>query len=61
MADYIAKNPGGHYKECIELVGRLHAIYLATKSNAYWREKADDGYERERYDIKKFDPIKEGD
>jgi hypothetical protein len=57
ISEYMEKNPDGHYKECIELVGRLHAIYIATKANGYWREKANDGYERERYDIKRFIPI----
>jgi hypothetical protein len=54
IAEYMKNNPDGHYKDCIRLVGRLHAIYLATGCDAYWREKAMCGYERERYEIKLF-------
>jgi len=59
VSEYMAKNPNGHYMDVIRLTGALHAIYLATKSNAYWREKANEGYQKERYEIEKFNPVSE--
>jgi len=57
IAEYMINNPDGHYKKCIELVGRLHAIYVATGCDAYWREKSYHGYEIERHDIKRFNKV----
>jgi len=57
IAEYMAKNPEGHYKECIALVGRLHAIFIATKCDEYWREKSQAGYNKELGDIHNFIPV----
>lgn len=54
VSEYMKKYPNGHYAEAIQLAGRLHAIYLATDPNDYWREVADRGFRPERYDLEKF-------
>lgn len=57
IAEYMTQNPDGHYREAIMLVGRLHAIFLATKSNEYWHEVSCRGYSKELGDIENFEPI----
>jgi hypothetical protein len=47
--------PDGHYREGIMLAGRLHAIFLATDPNDYWREVAERGFDREKYDLHNFE------
>jgi hypothetical protein len=61
IAEYIAAHPDGHYREAIMLAGRLHAIFLATKSNEYWHEVAMRGYSKELWQLEQFqpDPVEE--
>lgn len=56
VSEYISANPDGHYKEAIKLAGRLHAIFIASKCDGYWREKANEGYRKELYEIGSFVP-----
>ena len=53
-------NPDGNYKEGTMLAGRLHAIFLATGSNVYWREVAERGFDKEVIEIKKYQKRDEG-
>jgi hypothetical protein len=53
-------NPEGNYREGIILAGKLHAIFLATGPNDYWREVAERGFDKEVFDIKKFQKRDEG-
>lgn len=58
IIQYVSENNGEpNYKKVIELAGRLHAIYIATGCDDYWREKAFRGYWREFNDIKKAERI----
>jgi len=57
VLDFAKKYPDGHYKEGIMLAGRLHAIFIATDPYDYWREVARRGYNKELYDLTKFDKI----
>jgi hypothetical protein len=52
-------NPTGNYREGIMLAGRLHAIFLATDPNDYWREVAERGFTSERWDLRRFEKAKE--
>ena len=51
--DFIAENPG-NYKEVTKLIGRFHALYIATIPNDYWREIANRGYRREYCELKNY-------
>ena len=53
---FAKEHPNGHYMEAIKLAGRLHAIFLAAKSDMYWDEKANMGYSDEQWELPKFQP-----
>jgi len=55
---FLKDNPEGNFREAIILAGKLHAIYLATDPQDYWREVAHRGYTKEFYDLIQYD-IKE--
>jgi len=57
VQDFVKENPDGHYKEAMELAGKLHAIYLATEKTDYWREIADRGFYKEKHDICFFEKL----
>jgi hypothetical protein len=54
VLDFAKKYPEGNYREGIMLAGRLHAIYLATDKNDYWREVADRGFMAEMSELHRF-------
>ena len=51
----------GSYKGAIELAGRMHAIAIACKYDDYWQEKAETGYRRELFDLRKATASHPGD
>ncbi|HSA75562.1 MAG TPA: hypothetical protein VLE21_05170 [Candidatus Nitrosocosmicus sp.] len=57
VLEFAKNNPEGHYREAIMLAGRLHALYLATHPQDYWREVAHRGFTAELYEITKFERI----
>ena len=59
VMDYVTKHPTGHWREAIILAGRLRAISLAARADAYWGEKTDKGYHEEVFDLAKFQPSEE--
>ena len=56
LVNDFVKNDGS-YKGAMELAGRLRAITIAAKCDQYWSEKVNRGYEKERFDITKFDAM----
>lgn len=54
VLEFVKKYPDGHYREGIMLAGRLHAIFLATGPNDYWREVAERGFYAEMNDLHNF-------
>ena len=60
VLQFAKNNPEGNYREGIMLAGRLHAIFIATDPNDYWREVAKRGFDAEFYDLKKFIKRDEG-
>lgn len=55
IMEYATKHPTGHYKEAIALAGRMRAISLAARGDAYWGEKTDAGFHSEaEYGLPRF-------
>jgi hypothetical protein len=61
ILEFAKKYPTGHYREAIILAGRLRAISLAARADAYWGEKTDRGFHDEAlYDLPNFQLREEG-